>query len=88
VIKRYFAMDDGADYVVVAQDMAHAEQILRDAQIEFGQWGKSYDECKADGDISWEEMTDQEVQNAKVDIDGVSTPLVDCNLGDWFCSEF
>ena len=88
--RRYFQMNDGATYTIVAISHEHAEQILRDSGSEFGQWGRPYDEAKAAGELSWEEMHDEQVWRTHVYIDDGRTrrPLCSMKPGDWFCSEW
>ncbi len=90
--KRFFEMDDGgADYIVVALGQEHAERIMRNAGIDFAD-GVSYDTAKENGLIRWEEMPKERAIAKRVhrnDGDGQDpVPLVQCEIGDWFCSEW
>jgi len=91
--KRFFDLDDGyVDYTVVARDLEHAEQIMRDAGIEFLDPSVSYDEAKASGAFDWSEMPNEQVARTKVHRCEAGrpdpVPLADCDIGDWFCSEW
>jgi hypothetical protein len=93
--KRYFTVDDGGcDYTIVARDVEHAKQIMRDSGVEF---------TKEDGDsapvddpafdsLEWVELLGERLYKIRVHQDdnasGPTVPLIDCNLGDWFSSEF
>jgi len=89
ITKRYFRMHDGgATYTVVARTLPHAEHILRTSGAEFSAEGWPYDRAKEAGHLHWSEFEAQYATTLKVDIDGKMVPLVDCNFGDWFCSEY
>lgn len=91
--KRFFAVDDGGDsYTIVARDVEHAKQILRDHGVEF---------TKDDGDsapidhpefaaLKWHEISAERVARTTVFLDDGRNkiPLVDAELGDFFSSEF
>jgi hypothetical protein len=91
-VQRYFSMDDGVRYTVVARDLEHAEQILRESGTEFGQYGSTYEEAKSNGEVDWEEIPDERVWRMRVhrgepgEVDPV--PLATCKIGEWFCSEW
>ncbi|MGE5803370.1 MAG: hypothetical protein ACM358_14080 [Gemmatimonadota bacterium] len=92
-MKRFFDLDDGdVSYTVVARDPEHAEQIMRDAGIEFLDPSRSYDEAKASGAFAWSEMSAEQVASTKVHRCEAGqrdpVPLADCDIGDWFCSEW
>jgi hypothetical protein len=91
--KRFFDMDDGdVSYTVVANDLEHAEQIMRDAGIEFLDPSVPYDEARASGAFDWSEMSTEQVARTRVHRCEAGqpdpVPLVDCEIGDWFCSEW
>jgi hypothetical protein len=93
VEKKYFGVDDGgAEYIIVARDVEHAKQVIRDHGIEF---------TKEDGDsapiddpafasLSWDEIPPERAAALKVSVDDgrASIPLADAELGDFFCSEW
>lgn len=92
-VKRYFHLDDGdIDYTVIARDLEHAEQIMREAGIEFLDPSVSYDEAKASGAFDWCEMSADRIARTKVHRQEAGkpdpVPLTDCDMGDWFCSEW
>lgn len=94
-VKRFFHVDDGGDdFTIVARDVEHAKQILRDHGIEF---------TKDDGysapidhpefaELEWREMSPGWVSRTRVHLDdrpgSVSVPLAECKLGDFFSSEW
>lgn len=90
--KRFFKLYDGADYFVVARTPEHAEQILQDAGLEFCAEGLPYATAKANGLLAWEELpADQSITKREYlnDRTGDSpVPLAQCEIGDWFCSEW
>lgn len=92
VSKRFFHLDDGAEYFVIALSQEHAEQILRDAGIDFSAEGLPYDEAKTRGLLSWREIFQEEAQTARVHLNDQPgenpVPLTQCAAGDWFCSEW
>lgn len=92
-VKRFFNLeDDHANYVVVARDLEHAEQIMRETGIEFSYPSVSYDEAKASGVFDWSEMSDERVASTRVHRQEAEhpdpVPLAASDVGDWFCSEF
>jgi hypothetical protein len=90
--KRFFKLDDGADYLVVARSPEHAEQILRDTGLEFSTEGLPYDAAKARGLLSWEELPADRALTKLVHLNDQTgdnpVPLTQCEIGDWFCSEW
>lgn len=91
--KHFFVLDDdGADYLVVANSPEHAEQILRDAGIEFTAEGLPYDVAKSRNLLSWKEINIKRATELQVHLNegstGDLTPLVQCEIGAWFCSEW
>ena len=92
--KRFFHVDDGgASYYLVAQDLEHAKQLLRDSGVEF---------TSDDGDdhpidapevagVEWRELSAQDAAKKRVCLgDDGSAPrsvLSACEIGDWFTSE-
>jgi hypothetical protein len=91
--KRFFCVDDGgASYHVVAHDLKHAKQILRDSGIEF---------TDDDGDahpidapevagVEWREISAEDAAKKRVGDSGAppQSILAACEVGDWFTSEF
>lgn len=94
-VKRFFHVDDGGDsFTIVARDVEHAKQVLRDHGVEF---------TKDDGysapidhpefaSLEWREMSPAWVRRTRVHLDDnpKSTPvsLAECALGDFFSSEW
>jgi len=91
--RKYIAVDDGGcEYVIVARDIEHAKQILREHSVEF---------TKEDGDsapmddpafagLEWCELGAERAARIKVHTDdgrGIVS-LSDCQIGDFFCSEW
>lgn len=92
--KRYFHVDDGgASYYLVARDLDHAKQLLRDSGVEF---------CDEDGDshpidapevaaVAWREISAESAGKRRVWLgDSGAAPaamLSECEVGDWFTSE-
>lgn len=92
--KRYFGVDDGGnDYTIVAVSVEHAKAILRAYGVEF---------TKEDGDsapiddpafanLDWYELSPAAVaklQRCHTDDGRGVIPLTECQLGDFFCSEW
>lgn len=90
--KRFFEFTDGTDYLVVAWSPEHAGQILRDAGLEFSAEGLPYDEARDRGLLSWEELPLDQVAATHVHLNDRPSdspvPLAQCEIGDWFCSEW
>jgi len=89
--KRFFELDDGVYYLVVAYDQKHAVEIMRSAGIEFTRHGVPYDVAMARGDMCWEELSPDEVAKhgrCHTQDDRGVIPLCDANIGEWFCSEW
>lgn len=60
--RRWFECDDdGAQWIVVAQDLKEARHSLRETSACFGQEGVSYDDAETQGMISWRELSPEEV---------------------------
>ncbi len=96
--KRYFGVDDhvnggGVDYTIVARDQAHAKQLLIEAGVEF---------CDENGmshpvndprvqDVHWWEIEPARAAKIQCHHDdnpkSPTTPLTECAIGDWFCTE-
>jgi hypothetical protein len=93
--KRFFHVDDGgASYCLVARDLEHAKQLLRDAGVEFtSEAGDSYPiDAPEVADAVWREISAQDAARKRVWLgdDGAPPELVlaACAVGDWFTSEF
>ena len=89
--KRFFLADDGgASYYLVARDLEHAKQLLRDAGIEFtSEDGASYPIDHPEvADATWREISAQDAARRRVRLgeNGASpeSVLAACALGDWF----
>jgi hypothetical protein len=93
--KRFFHVDDGgASYYIVARDLEHAKQLLRDSCVEFtADDGDSYpiDAPEVAG-IEWREFSAQDAAKKRVWLGDDGSPpqsvLAACAVGDWFTSEF
>ena len=93
--KHFFHVDDGgASYYLVARDLDHAKQLLRDSGVEF---------CDEDGEshpidapevavVAWREISLEDAARRRVWLgDSGGAPearLSACEVGDWFTSEF
>lgn len=89
--KRFFELDDGAYYLVVAHDPEHAVEIVRAAGIDFTCFGIPYDEAIARGDMFWRELSAADVarhERVHTQDDRGIIPLADARVGEWFCSEW
>ena len=93
--KRFFHADDGgATYYLVANDMEHAKQLLRDSGVEFtAEDGYSYPiDAPEVATASWREISAQDAARKRVWLgDNGAAPqsvLAACAVGDWFTSEF
>ncbi len=94
--KRFFTMDEmpcgEPSYTFVARDLEHAKQMLRDSHCEFGDPSMPYDAAEAAGMFDWKEIEPTRAAKINVDYCGDKgrgmTPLAECDLGDWFCSEY
>lgn len=94
VVKRFFCVDDGgASYYLVARDLDHAKQLLRDSGVEFtADDGDAYpiDAPEVAG-VEWIEISAQDAARRRVWLGDSGAPpqsvLAACNLGDWFTSE-
>jgi hypothetical protein len=93
--KRFFyANDGGASYYLVAHDLEHAKQLLRDSGVEFtSDDGLSYPiDAPEVADATWREISAQDAARKRVWLgDGGGGPqsvLAACTIGDWFTSEF
>jgi hypothetical protein len=92
--KRFFSVDDGgASYYLVARDLEHAKQLLRDSGVEFtADDGDSYaiDAPEVAG-VEWHEISAQDAAKKRVRLGEDGAPpesvLAACALGDWFTSE-
>jgi hypothetical protein len=94
-MKRFFHVDDGgASYSLVARDLDHAKQLLRDAGVEFTSYdGYSYpiDAPQVAGAV-WREISAQDAEKKHVWLGDNGAPpqavLAACEIGDWFSSEY
>jgi hypothetical protein len=92
--KRFFHADDGgASYYLVARDLDHARQLLRDAGVEFtSDDGDSYPiDAPEVASAVWREISAQDAARRRVRLGDDGAPpesvLAACALGDWFTSE-
>lgn len=93
--KHFFHVDDGgASYYLVALDLTHAKQLLRDAGVELTTAdGYSYpiDAPQVAG-TEWREISAQDAARKRVWLGADGSPpqsvLSACEVGDWFSSEF
>ena len=93
--KRYFNADDGgASFYVVARDLKHAKQLLRDAGIEFtSDGGDSYPiDAPEVASATWQEISALDAAKKRVWLGDDGAPpqsvLAACEIGDWFSSEY
>lgn len=93
--KRFFYADDGgASYYLVARDLDHAKQLLRDAGVEFtADDGGSYSiDAPEVASAVWREISTADAAKRRVWIGDSGAPpesvLAACAIGDWFTSEF
>jgi hypothetical protein len=87
--KRFFQGeedDSGVTYTVVARDIDHAKQIMRDSGAEFGDPSGPFDQVP----FEWVEVDAERATRIKCNRDdgNPSVPLAECDLGDRFCSEW
>jgi hypothetical protein len=92
--KRFFHVDDGgASYYLVARDLDHAKQLLRDAGVEFtAEDGDSHPiDAPEVADVRWREISVADAATRRVWLgDSGGAPqvaLAACAIGDWFTSE-
>lgn len=93
--KRFFHVDDGGDsFTIVARDVEHAKQILREHGVEFTKddgYSAPIDDPEF-AELEWREMSPRWVARTRVHLDdspgSKSWPLADCALGDFFSSEW
>lgn len=89
--KRFFKFEiDGATYWVVAVDLDNARDVLRESGAEFGQEGESLDSATERGLVSSKEITGTRVKvdTSEDDRGRGMIPLSECDLGEWFTSEY
>jgi len=92
--KRFFVVDDGgASYYLVARDLDHAKQLLRDAGVELTtDGGDAYpiDAPEVAG-VEWREISAQDATRRRVWLGDAGAPpqsvLAACEVGDWFTTE-
>lgn len=89
-VKRFFDVDDGgASYTIVARDVEHAKQILRDHGVEFTT--ESGDSASIDhpafADLEWRECS-PDGRHVFLDDGCNRIPLAEATLGDFFSSEY
>jgi hypothetical protein len=98
VTKRFFKFDiDGASYWVVAVDLPHARRVLRESGTEFGQEGRPFDEIKENGLVTEQELSHEQAFKTRCDwsdhdddsgkLHGTKH-LTECEVGEWFSSEY
>jgi len=94
IIKRFFTVDDGgASYYLVAHDLEHAKQLLRDSGVKFtSEDGDSHSiDAPEVADVEWREVSAQDAAKKRVMLGDDGTPpesvLAVCEIGDWFTSE-
>jgi hypothetical protein len=92
--KRFFHVDDGgASYYLVARDLGHAKQLLRDCGLEFtADSGESYPiDAPEVAHVEWTEISAHAAAERRVwlgvDGAGPQSVLAACEIGDWFTSE-
>jgi hypothetical protein len=91
-LQRYFRCadvdEDGHEdchYLLVANDLEHAKQLLRLAGVEFNDPSVPFDHAR----LAWKEIRDEraaEIYCDNTDIDGTRRPLNTFEPGDWFSS--
>lgn len=87
--RRYFRIDDGgAETWLVATDPAHAARLVEG--VEFGDPAKPLSEATdEDGrPLRVVEVTAERASRVMCHTDNGVRPLLECDLGDWFCSEW
>ena len=88
-VKRFFRLDDGCvSYLLVARDLDHAKQLLRESNCMFGPGELPLD---AAATLTWSEMdAAQVVQKQRCHTEDARgcIPLAEADVGDWFCSEW
>jgi hypothetical protein len=89
--KRFFVATDDSyvDYTVVAVDLDHAKNVLRDSGVEFGDPSVTLDKAHLD----WSEIPLQRAraircQTAESDNNRGVIPLAEADIGEWFCTEY
>lgn len=91
-VRRFFECHDGgADWIVVARDLEHAQSLLREIEAGFGSHGLPYDAAMRQGILAWEEMTSEQVAKrtrCSREDGNPPFPLSEAVIGDLFCSEF
>lgn len=98
-VQRFFRLDDLSDErhcVVIAEDLDHARQVVRDVAMEFdGAHAMRLDEAEASGIATWTELPDEDAARlstrTSIDVHGRrQRPLVQQGLeglsptGTWF----
>jgi hypothetical protein len=89
----FYVNDGGASYYLVARDVVHAKELLRDSGVEFtADDGDSYPIDAAQvADVEWREISAQDAARRRVWLGDDGTPpqsvLAACKIGDWFSSE-
>ena len=89
-MKKFFQMTDANEdtYVIVANDLEHAKDVIRKSGVEFGYPSKPFDQAVG---LEWSEMTDDQVARRTrihTEDERGTIPLKQCNIGEWFCNEF
>lgn len=90
--RRFFHVDEEGCvfWWVIARDLGHAKEILREMAVGFGQDGVFLDEAERQGLLEWSELSPEAVAKIRrcTRDDGETRPLADCEMGDSFCSEY
>ena len=90
---RFFQLNDLSDErhcLVVAEDLDHARQVVRDAAMEFnGEYHYRLDEAEARGIVVWKELVGEDAARNSVRTSlsahgQIAWPLVQLELREWF----
>ncbi len=90
--KRYFMLDDSGhvQYFIVATDLLHAKQVMRESHCLFGPLEVSFDQASPEV-LTWTQMSADDVAKkarCHTDDERGTIALVDAQIGDWFCTEW
>lgn len=88
--KRFFELDDDGCifYFIVARDLDHAKDLMRESKSLFGPDEVRFDEATT---LTWTEMAVADVAKktrCHTQDDRGTIPLADANVGEWFCTEW
>lgn len=93
--KRYFKIEDrdGATYYVVDENEESARDRLRDSGVEFGQYSLSFYAAMERGMLKTTELTAQRASEIRCDTADDDRgrgriALSECDLGEWFSTEY